>query len=100
MLDAGYVDTIEEKSIVAIIPKPVFMPLFEIATTKEDSKAVLISEKEPPPDSSDSPEATSPCLWWRRGRVELPVQKTHQLNILQAYPTFLSRAPKDPPANP
>ena len=61
MLDAGYMDTIEEKSIVAIIPKPVFMPLFEIATTKKDSKAVLISEKEPPPDSSDSPEATRAC---------------------------------------
>ena len=100
MLDAVYVDTIEEKSVVAVTPKPAFMPLFEIATTREGSGVVLISEKELPPDCSECPEATSPCLWWRRGRVELPVQKTHRLNILQAYPTFLSRAPKDPPANP
>ena len=29
MLDAVYVDTIEEKSIVVIRPKPAFMPLFD-----------------------------------------------------------------------
>ena len=71
MLDAVYVETIEEKSVVAITPKPAFMPLFEIATTREGSDVVLISEKELPPDNSASPEATSPCLWWRRERVEL-----------------------------
>ena len=74
MLDAVYVDTIEEKSVVAITPKPAFISLFEIATTREDSDVVLISEKELPPDSFESPEATSPCLWWRRGRVELGVK--------------------------
>ena len=71
MLDAVYVDTIEEKSVVAITPKPAFMPLFEIATTREGSGVVLISEKELPPDCSESPEASSPCLWWRRGRGDL-----------------------------
>ena len=71
MLDAVYVDTVEEKAIVAIRPKPAFRPLFEIATTREGSDVVLINEAPPEPES---PEA-SPCSWWRRGRVELPVQK-------------------------
>ena len=33
MLDAVYVDTVDEKAIVTIRPKPAFRPLFEIATT-------------------------------------------------------------------
>jgi len=48
MLDAVYVDTIEEKSIVAIRPKPAFMPLFEIAQTREESKVLRVLEKELP----------------------------------------------------
>ncbi len=86
MLDAVYVDTVEEKSIVAIRPKPAFMPLFEVATTREGSGVLLISEKELPPDASEGPEATGPCLWWRRGRVELPVQKAPRKDVLQACP--------------
>ena len=72
MLDAVYVDTVDEKAIVAIRPKPAFQPLFEIATTREGSDIVLINE---PPEASTEPEAADPCFWWRRGRVELPVQK-------------------------
>ena len=49
-------------------PKPPFRPIFQVATTKEGSGVLLMKE---PPDSD--PEA--PCLWWRRGRVELPVQR-------------------------
>jgi len=44
MLDAVYVDTVEETSIVAIRPKPAFQPLFEIATTRKGSDVVLINE--------------------------------------------------------
>ena len=68
MLEAVYVDTVEEQAIVAIRPKPAFQPLFEIATTREGSDVVLI--KEPPPAASE-PEAADSCSWWRRGRVEL-----------------------------
>ena len=75
MLDAVYVDTLEERSIVAIRPKPAFLPLFQVATTREGSDVVLITENEMPPGPTEGPEATDPCLWWRRGRVELPVQK-------------------------
>ena len=72
MLDGVYVDTVEEKTIVAIRPKPAFRPLFEIATTRAESGVILINE---PPEAPTEPEAAVPCFWWRRGRVELPVQK-------------------------
>ena len=72
MLDAVYVDTKQEKAVVAIRPKPAFRPVFEIATTREGSNVALITTT--PPDFF-SPEASDSCSWWRRGRVELPVQK-------------------------
>ena len=68
MLDAVYVDTVEEKSVVAIRPKPAFRPIFEVATTRGGSGIVLINETPPDPEG---PEAESLCSWWRRGRVEL-----------------------------
>ena len=71
MLDAVYVDTVDEKAIVAIRPKPAFRPLFKIATTRERSDVVLINK---PPQTDFEPEAADSCFWWRRGRVELPVQ--------------------------
>ena len=88
MLDAVYVDTVEEKAIVAIRPKPAFRPLFEIATTRAGSGVVLINQTpqtqgEPGAYSRSDPLVLSEgmateqvsCFWWRRGRVELPVQK-------------------------
>ena len=47
MLEAVYVDAIEAKAIVVIRPKPAFMPLFEIATTRDGSDVILIKEKPP-----------------------------------------------------
>ena len=70
MLDAVYVDTVEEKSIVAIRPKPAFQPIFEIATTREGSHVVLIKE---PPQANIEPEAAGSCFWWRRGRPRTTV---------------------------
>ena len=74
MLEAVYVDTVEERAIVALKSKSAFRALFQIATTREGSGVVL--HKENPPDQFSGPEDDSPCSWWRRGRVELPVQKT------------------------
>ncbi len=71
MLDGVYVDTKEERRIVALKPKPAFKALFQIATTKEGSGVILYNEKTPA--LSGSPDDL--CSWWRRGRVELPVQK-------------------------
>ena len=79
MLEAVYVDTVEEKAIVAIRPKPAFMPLFEIATTREGSDVVLINE---PPQASNEPEAADWCFWWRRGRVGAYLK--HGLAVLVA----------------
>ena len=91
MLDAVYVDTVEEKRIVAIRPKPAFRPLLEIATTREGSDIVLVHDtkegedlggaepEKPRQPPAHRAEAGVPCSWWRRGRVELPVQKSSQL---------------------
>ena len=65
MLDAVYIDTVEEKSVVAIRPKPAFRPIFEVATTRAGSGIILINE------TPSDPEAESLCSWWRRGRVGL-----------------------------
>jgi len=67
MLDAVYVDTVEEKAVVAFRPKPAFIPLFLVATTREGSGVVLITDT--PPDL-DGPEASDSCSWWRRGGVK------------------------------
>ena len=71
MLDAVYVDTVEEKAIVAIRPKPAFKPVFEIATTRKGSDVILINE---PPLASNEPEAADSCFWWRRGGRDEPHQ--------------------------
>ena len=44
----------------------------ECGNTREGSDVILINET---PPESETPEAYDPCSWWRRGRVELPVQK-------------------------
>ena len=72
MLEAVYVDAVEEKRIVAIKPKPAFRPVFQVATTREGSDVVLI-QQDPQPDEAEG--LATPCSWWRRGRVELPVQQ-------------------------
>ena len=68
LLNAVHVDTVKEKSVVAIPPKPAFRPIFAVATTRGGSGIVLINETPPDPEG---PEAESLCSWWRRGRVEL-----------------------------
>ena len=80
MLDAVYVDS-KENMIVAIKPKAPFKPVFEVATTREGSDVVLVHDREVEPQIAYQPppheyglEADS-CSWWRRGRVELPVQE-------------------------
>ena len=92
MLDAVYVETVEEKRIVAIRPKPAFRPLLEIATTREGSDIVLAHDVEEgedlggaEPEKPRQPpahraEAGVPCSWWRRGRVELGLK--HGLAVL------------------
>jgi hypothetical protein len=67
MLDGVYVDSKEERRIVALKPKPAFKALFQIATTKEGSGVILYNEKTLA--SNESPDDL--CSWWRRGRVDV-----------------------------
>jgi hypothetical protein len=86
MLDAVYVDTVEERRVVAIRPRPAFRPLFEIAVTREGSGIVLVNERDwekanqPPPHEHAAQGV--PCSWWRRGRVELHLK--HGMPVLMA----------------
>ena len=68
MLDAVYVDTVEEKSVVAIRPKPAFRPIFEVATTREGSGIALINQT---PQAHLESGVSESYSWWRRGRAEL-----------------------------
>ena len=63
----------EEKSIVAIKPKPAFRPIFEIAETKARSGITLIKDEnnDKAPSVGDDATENGMCFWWRRGRVEL-----------------------------
>jgi hypothetical protein len=76
MLESVYVDPVEDKSIVALRPKPAFQALFQIATTKEGSGVVLYNEKAPV--FSESFDESVPCFWWRRG-VQLHLKRTWRL---------------------
>jgi len=80
MLDAVYVEIIEEMSVVAIRPKPAFRALFDMATTREGSRVVLYNEQ--PPTQEKSEAGSFPCCWWRRGRVDLGLK--HDLTVLVA----------------
>ncbi|MFQ6029037.1 MAG: recombinase family protein [Dehalococcoidia bacterium] len=72
MLEAVYVETVDERSVVALQPKPAFQALFQLATTREGSGVVLYPENEKAPDFIGSSQNDTPCLWWRRGRLHLP----------------------------
>ena len=66
-------DTVEERRIVAIRPRPAFRPLFEIATTRDGAGIILVNERDlekadqPPPHGQEADAKL--CSWWRRGRV-------------------------------
>jgi site-specific DNA recombinase len=86
MLDAVYVDTKEAGVIVAIKPKPPFRPVFQVATTREGSGVKIINE--PPGTDPGGPL----CFWWRRGRVELPVQKNSVQGVYKLRRLILPRS--------
>ena len=79
MLDAVYFDLSDSKSIIAIKPKPPFRPVFEVATAREGSGVTLL-QNEKLPAVGPGVDADL-CSGWRRGRVELPVQKGFRSDI-------------------
>ena len=71
-LECVYVDLAEPTTLVGIKPKPQFLEF--LGQAGSESRAPDEGENE----DSDAISAPEPVLtgWWRRGRVELPVQKT------------------------
>ena len=59
-------------------PKPLFRPIFQVATTREGLDVDIM--REPPEDTLGA----RMCFWWSRGRVELPVKQRLKL-ILVAW---------------
>ena len=70
------------------------MPLFESTESKAGATVRLLGKAKP--DSST--ESGDGLFWWRRGRVELPVQKTLCWNVLQACPALVFLLAASPPA--
>ena len=87
MLDAVYVDAVEEKRVVGLKPKPAFRPLFEIAVTREGSDVVLLTD---PPPAGCTGETDTPCLWWRRGRVDLFLKREFLVWVIDGWPPVLA----------
>ena len=75
MLDGVHIDAKDERTVVAIKPKPAFRPVSQVATTKAGSDVALIHDEDPDKPNQPAPgghEADGiSCSWWRRGRVEL-----------------------------
>ena len=68
LIERVYVD-MESKLVGAITPVPAFRTVLDAAIQRvEGSRALLLMEEEL--------DQTKVWSWWRRGRVELPVQKT------------------------
>ncbi len=79
MLDAVYFDLSDTKSVLAIKPKPPFAAVFSVAAARAGSGIELLPKEKPP---AESPGANLDlCFWWRRGRVELPVQEGFRSDI-------------------
>ena len=63
MLDGVYLDTVEEKALAAIRPKPGFHRGFKVAAAREFSDVALLNQ---PPQAAYIPKTPDSCLWWRR----------------------------------
>jgi hypothetical protein len=88
MPEAIYVDAVEEKRVVGIRPKPAFRPVFQVAMPREGSGVILIQQA---PQSVEGEGLANPCSWWRRGRVELPVQQAPSgISSRRSRRTFLA----------
>jgi len=76
LVERVYID-IETRRVGAITPAPAFRSLLQGALEQSGRSACVLL----PAEVANQPELWT---WWRRGRIELPVQKKAALNILQA----------------
>jgi hypothetical protein len=78
LVERVYVD-IETRRVAAITPAEGFGSLLmEVLEQPDWSACVLL-----PAEAANQPDWWT---WWRRGRIELPVQVRDALSLLQAYP--------------
>jgi hypothetical protein len=75
LIERAYVD-LEAGRVGAITPTPALRALVHCAVRKSRSEVVLVSQ--------DELERLGVWSWWRRGRIELPVQKKSVQDLLQA----------------
>ena len=76
LIERVYLD-LESKRVGAFTPSPAFRSLLKGAVQRRtQSRAVILTA-----DETESPEILA---WWRRGRIELPVQRTSGKNLLRA----------------
>jgi site-specific DNA recombinase len=76
LIERVYLD-IDSKRIGAIKPTPEFRILIDHALDPPDNPDVFLI----PPGNADG---TNIWRWWRRGRIELPVQNTAHTDLLRA----------------
>ncbi len=79
MLDAVYVDLLNNRSIVGILPKPAFYRLFESLKQKPGSKVIIFNPKENAPEV---PERVVGMVETGESRTPRPEEATQ--NMLQA----------------
>jgi len=74
MLEAVYIDLVATKSVVGIVPKPPFYPLFETMPTGEEGGVRVFK---PNPEDDDEPPdghggggdgGGKKLSWWRQAR--------------------------------
>ena len=53
MVDAVYIDLLNNRSIVGMLPKPAFYQLFDSLEPKPESKVIIFNPKENAPDTSE-----------------------------------------------
>ena len=80
LIERVYVD-IDSRLIGAIRPTVAFSTLLEKAIARAESAALTLH-------SQDETERLQVWSWWRRGRVELPVQKTLRLGYATGLADF------------
>ncbi len=90
MLDGVYVDLKDSRSIVGIKPKPPFREVFRVATARAGSGISFFADQPPAGEPGADRDL---CSWWRRGRVELPVQEGFRSDLYRLSRRFVSRCP-------
>ena len=81
LVEAVYVD--HAGRIVGIAPKAAMVPVFAALATKAET-GVMIGGMEPSPTPHRNEPENASVGRWRRGRIELPVQKKSAQDLLQA----------------